>query len=140
MHLNPDDEIGDDSPAVTVLSEGIFAALIQAAIRTGTYPQLNRIPEGSAQMTVEDVQQMAELTAENEMLKNTNEMLEGQVDGLKQHIEDTEDRIEEESKTVQASLVETPVSTEPTIHAMDLIANLATEDGKVRSIHSLARG
>ena len=141
MHMSPSDEIGDDSPAVTVLSEGIFGALIQAAVRTGTYPQLNQMSKNSTEMTVEDTQQMAELTADNEVLKNANEMLEGQIEGLKQHIEDVAESVEEQEKTAQAiPVVETPVSTEPTLHAMNLIAELANKERQVQSITSLARG
>ena len=143
MHLSPDDEIEDDNPAVTVLSEGIFSALIQAAVRTGTYPQLNQLADSSEQMTVEDTQQMAELTAEVSLLKNTNEMLEGQITGLKQHIDDEVERAVELEKVVKAEpvpvVVPAPVSTEPTLHAMDLIAALANGDRQVQAITLLAK-
>tara|TARA_R110002020_G_scaffold284230_6_gene499814 strand:+ start:110 stop:565 length:456 start_codon:yes stop_codon:yes gene_type:complete len=34
-NLSPDDEIGDDSKAVTILTEGAFIALVKEAARTG---------------------------------------------------------------------------------------------------------
>ena len=54
MNLGPEDEIPDDSPAVKVITEGAFIALVKEAARTGILQNSNLGETGS----VEEIEEL----------------------------------------------------------------------------------
>jgi len=74
-HLDADDEIGDDSPAVVCLSEGQFIALIKEAATTGHIQNANFGGGDTEELE-------REFTAELDMKQQETERLQEKLDGL----------------------------------------------------------
>ena len=66
-NMQPDDDIEDDNPAITILTEGAFIALVKEAARTGTLENANfqvEAAEVDDTLVNELRQQINELTVE----------------------------------------------------------------------------
>ena len=71
-NINMEDDIPDDHPAVTVVTEGAFLSLFKEAIRKGYDFEMRQAQDDEAMITLQD---------ENEQLKN-------QMDNMKQSVQD----------------------------------------------------
>jgi len=63
MNLGPDDEIPDDSPAVTILTEGAFIALVKEASRLGVLQNANLGGSNVDEELMEKDEEIADLKA-----------------------------------------------------------------------------
>tara|TARA_R100000306_G_C4288138_1_gene98622 strand:+ start:66 stop:506 length:441 start_codon:yes stop_codon:yes gene_type:complete len=83
--LSPDDDIPDDCPAVTILTEGEFIALIKEATRLGVLENASMLSdtEGSDEEVDELNTQVSEIQKELVKYKEENTL-------LKQKLQDTE--------------------------------------------------
>jgi hypothetical protein len=63
MNLGPDDEVPDDSSAVTILTEGAFIALVKEAARQGVLQNANLGGSDSDEELMEKDEEIADLKA-----------------------------------------------------------------------------
>ena len=76
VNLGPDDDVEDDSKAITILTEGGFIALVKEAARLGA---ITNSSVGG------DVELEQELLDENDSLKSQVEKLEGKLSNIPEH-------------------------------------------------------
>ena len=80
-NLGPDDDVEDDSNAITILTEGGFIALVKEAARLGAIT--NASVGGDAELE-------QELLDENDNLKEQVEKLEGKLANIQTHADKSE--------------------------------------------------
>ena len=81
VNLGPDDDVEDDSNAITILTEGGFIALVKEAARLGAIT--NASVGGDAELE-------QELLDENDNLKEQVEKLEGKLANIPTHADKSE--------------------------------------------------
>ena len=81
VNLGPDDDVEDDSKAITILTEGGFIALVKEAARLGAIT--NASVGGDAELE-------QELLDENDNLKEQVEKLEGKLANIPTHADKSE--------------------------------------------------
>ena len=89
--MNAEDEVPDDSEAVTILSEGQFIALVKEAASQGVLSNVSFTDDNSEEYETEIAEKdskLAELVSENTTLKSNLEIKKSELEHKSQHSED----------------------------------------------------
>ena len=89
--MNAEDEVPDDSEAVTILSEGQFIALVKEAASQGVLSNVSFTDDNSEEYETEIAEKdskLAELVSENATLKSNLERKKSELEHKSQHSED----------------------------------------------------
>ena len=89
--MSAEDDVPDDSEAVTILSEGQFIALVKEAASQGVLSNVSFTDDNSEEYETEIAEKdskIAELVSENATLKNNLERKKSELEHKSQHSED----------------------------------------------------